>query len=114
MAVKVADIREALSKHNGNVTASARALKITRQSLWERIQKNEGLQDHLHQTREVRVDKAEDKLDEAIERGEGWAIAMTLKTLGKDRGYVEKTEQQTTGDLTIRVEYDDDVRSQDT
>jgi hypothetical protein len=39
------------------------------------------------------VDKAELKLMNAVNNDEPWAILNTLKTLGKDRGYVERTEQ---------------------
>lgn len=42
--------------------------------------------------RQRRVDKAELKLEQAIDRGEPWAISMALRTLGRDRGYAERTE----------------------
>ncbi len=38
------------------------------------------------------IDAAELKLYQAIMNGEPWAIQMCLKTLGKSRGYVERTE----------------------
>lgn len=38
------------------------------------------------------VDTAEQKLYDAVVRGEPWAIQLALKTLGKDRGYVERAE----------------------
>src|SRR5262252_2851356 len=36
------------------------------------------------------VDLAELRLHESIERGEPWGISLCLRTLGKDRGYVEQ------------------------
>jgi hypothetical protein len=42
--------------------------------------------------REFTIDKAEDKLEEAVDAGEGWAIKFTLATVGKRRGYVERQE----------------------
>jgi len=39
------------------------------------------------------IDTAELKLWQAIQSGQPWSIALVLKTLGKDRGYVERTEQ---------------------
>lgn len=39
------------------------------------------------------VDVAEAKLWEAVHRGEPWALALVLKTLGRDRGYVDRIEQ---------------------
>lgn len=39
------------------------------------------------------VDTAELKLWQSIQNGEAWGIAYCLSRLGKDRGYVERTEQ---------------------
>jgi hypothetical protein len=36
------------------------------------------------------LDVAELKLWQAVQQGDAWAIAFTLKTLGKQRGYVER------------------------
>jgi hypothetical protein len=36
------------------------------------------------------IDTAEMKLYQSINRGEAWGIAFALKTIGKDRGYVEQ------------------------
>lgn len=38
------------------------------------------------------VDLAEMSLRRAVVKGEGWAVALTLKTLGRDDGYVERSE----------------------
>jgi len=38
------------------------------------------------------LDATEEKLVAAIDNGEPWAIALVLKTLGKERGYVERQE----------------------
>jgi|GEM_PF-1396213 len=54
------------------------------------------------------VDLAELKLMQSIQNGEPWGIAFALKTIGKDRGYVERHEQTgKDGDaITLRVVYD--------
>ena len=44
------------------------------------------------------LDMAELKLWAAVQRGEAWAIAFALKTLGRNRGFVEKL------DLTLQIE----------
>lgn len=63
----------------------------------------------LHAKRRELVDLAEMSLRRAIVNGEGWAVAMTLKTLGKDDGYVERTQNEVSGPggdaVTIRVVY---------
>ena len=38
------------------------------------------------------VDLAEQKLWQSIQKGEAWGITLCLKTLGKNRGYVERQE----------------------
>src|ERR1051325_5568320 len=56
------------------------------------------------------IDLAEIKLYQSIQNGEAWGIAFCLKTLGKDRGYVER--QEVTGkdgsEQVIRVVYEDE------
>lgn len=53
------------------------------------------------------VDLAEMSLRRAIVNGEGWAVALTLKTLGKEDGYVERAELTgpDSGPITIKVVY---------
>lgn len=54
------------------------------------------------------VDLAEGGLRKHLQRSEAWAIAFTLKTIGKDLGYAER--QEITGkdgnEVTLRVIYD--------
>ena len=103
MAKTLAEIREALTETRGNVSAAARHLGLARNSLAERIAKNQGLKDLTASLREERVDRAESGLDTALDNGEAWAISLTLRTIGKDRGYIERAEQETTGEMVIRI-----------
>ncbi len=52
-------------------------------------------------------DAAEMKLYQAIIAGEPWAVQFRLRTKGKNRGYVERVQQEVTGkdggDITINV-----------
>ena len=68
----------------------------------------------LRAKRSELVDLAEMSLRRAIMAGEAWAVALTLKTLGKDDGYVERTQQEVTGPdggaVRLRVEYVNDWR----
>ena len=58
------------------------------------------------------VDYGELALRRAVVDGEPWAVGLVLKTLGRDRGYVERTENMVTGKdggpVTMRVVYGDD------
>jgi hypothetical protein len=82
-----------LTKHKGNITYVSSEYPTTRWGIYYHIKRSPYLQFVFKDAREKRVDEAERKLDEAIERGEAWAIALVLRTLGKERGYVEKVEQ---------------------
>ena len=42
-------------------------------------------------------DKAELKLEEAVMDGKAWAVRYALSTQAKDRGYIERQEQEITG-----------------
>ena len=46
----------------------------------------------LREERETTTDAAEAALFQAIANGEAWAVCFYLKTQGKGRGYVERTE----------------------
>jgi hypothetical protein len=85
-------ITTALTQNRGNMSATAEALGVTRQAIAYRVQESTDLQDLVASLNEARIDVAEGKLDEAVMDGEAWAVAMTLKTIGKRRGYVERTE----------------------
>lgn len=62
--------------------------------------------------RGILVDKSELALESAIGAKEAWAVCFTLKTLGKDRGYVERTESRqdnfdyTSADLNSLNDYE--------
>lgn len=103
---KLAPVLEAT---RGNMAAAARRLGYTRAHVSKFVQDHPTLHEIVNQAREARVDYAESKLDEAINKGEAWAICFTLKTLGKSRGYVERQEitGADAGPITIKVVYDE-------
>jgi hypothetical protein len=98
------------------VTGTARVLGVTRQTI-ENYRHRWATLDHLilSKRREL-VEYAEMGLRGAVLRGEPWAIAFALKTLGKDDGYTERHEVtgKAGGEVTIRVVYGDDGRNSQT
>lgn len=92
MALTVEQIVNALEKKAGNITEAANALKVTRQALYKRISEDETLQEALVAAREALVDMAESEARKQIKRGNTAIIIFTLKTLGRNRGYVERQE----------------------
>jgi len=82
------EVIKAIIDYGGRKTAVCEVLVITRSTL-ERYLQDPKIQEALDFALSRRIDRAEHKLDEAVERGESWAIQLTLKDSkrGKERGY---------------------------
>ena len=106
MALTVKTVEAQLRKFNGNQSACARAHGVSRQAVSYFLQKHPRLRALTAELRETRVDNAESGLDLAIANREAWAIALTLKTLGRDRGYVEKAAQPEGGALAVLAAFE--------
>lgn len=90
--LSVALLSRAIPEHRGNFSSIARACGVTRVAVWDYVQRHPELQPLLKDAREARLDNGEHSLDRAVDAGEAWAVTLLLKTQGRDRGYVEKTE----------------------
>lgn len=84
--------KTALKKCGGFHTRTAKALGISQQAVSKRIKASETLRAFQVEVQEGFLDMAEFKLLEAVERGEKWAVTFYLKCKGKDRGYIERSE----------------------
>jgi hypothetical protein len=93
-------IQAVLFAHHGLVAFAAKDLGMARESLHRRIQRSTRLQAVLASSRETVTDLAESRLIQAIDNGEPWAVALYLRTRGKDRGYVEPAARV---DITAQV-----------
>jgi hypothetical protein len=95
--LNVEHVEDALRRCLGNPTGAANILEQTYGSCAPRTVRNyilryprlKKIADELLQER---LDKAELRLDEAVDRGEGWGVCFLLKTRGKDRGYTQQFE----------------------
>lgn len=106
----VQQIEEALKAKAGNIAAAARDLGVARTTIYRQIEKSPGLQELLTDTREELVDIAESALRREVLNGNITAIIFTLKTQGKARGYVERSEMAVStpdGGLVINLMADD-------
>lgn len=83
------------------IAVAARVLGCNRQTIYTAKKRDPQISDVLDGERELFVDTAELKLIDAVSRGESWAITLTLKTLGRHRGYVERVEQHHLGGKTL-------------
>ena len=82
----------ALKATNGLVHLAARQVGCTPKTIYTRAKSCAAIRQTMEDSRGELVDIAELKLRAAVMDGQSWAIALVLKTLGKDRGYVERQE----------------------
>ncbi len=80
-------VKEAITLSQGRVAEAARRLGVSHQSLYNWLNEDRDLREHLSDIREYELDKAESKLSEAVDRGDAWAIKFMLTCLGKSRGW---------------------------
>jgi hypothetical protein len=90
--LKLVEVAAALAELQGNIAAVARRFDVHRSSLQEFIGKSTELQKVLQDARDGMVDNAESALYRAVIGGEAWAVCFFLKTQGKARGYIERSE----------------------
>ena len=100
-------IIEALRSTNGLVSLAAKRLGCAPQTIYTRRDKVHAVAQVIDDCRSELVDYGELALRKAVVNGEPWAVGLVLKTLGKNRGYVERQEVQQDGVTVLRVVYGD-------
>ena len=104
--LKDAEVVEALRQSHGLKTGAAEILGVHFTTIERYIAESEAARDVVEHWRIRRKDRAEYKLDEAIERGESWAIMFTLKN-AKDKEYSDRVEVDNKGTQKVVIEYAD-------
>jgi hypothetical protein len=89
----------ALQETKGLVFLAAKRVGCDPDTIYNRAKRSPEVAKAIKNQRGEVVDTAELKLYQAILNGEPWSIAMVLKTLGKDRGYVEKQQHEHKGNV---------------
>jgi hypothetical protein len=82
----------AIEAANGMIYIAARKLGCSHQTVYNYARRYPAVQKTIDEQRGILLDTAELALLKAITQGEGWAVCFTLKTLGKQRGFVERQE----------------------
>lgn len=90
--ITIEKIAEIYKKKGCNITAACAALNISRVTFYKRKEKSKKLQELIEEADESLIDFAESKLVEHINDGDVTSLIFFLKTKGKKRGYVERTE----------------------
>lgn len=85
---------EVFEKALGNVSVACKNFDIDRGTFYLWYNNDEDFRQKADAVKEIRKDFIESALDKKIKEGDTTAIIFAAKTQCKDRGYVEKTEQQ--------------------
>jgi len=97
------EIIASLRRCRGLYYLCAEHLGVTKSKLANRIVNDPELDAIAKDERGKMLDKAERKLMEAVEDGQQWAIQLMLKTLGRDRGYVERQEVHSVNQVRLEI-----------
>lgn len=87
-----AQIIQALKQAGGIAADAARLLGCERSNIWNRLKKSKELQAARDEARAETLDLCESVLIECIKAKNLGAVVFYLKTQGRDRGYVERSE----------------------
>lgn len=102
-ALKNDEIIEAIKKCRGLTYIVANALGVSHTGISARIAADPELSEVLREQRGRALDMAEAKLMQAVDKGEQWAITMILRTLGRERGYVERQEVSNVTTVKLQI-----------
>lgn len=92
---------EALEKSLGVVTTAAKAVGIDRSTHYDWYNNDPEYRAAVDSISDIALDFAESQLHKQIQGGEVSSTIFYLKTKGKKRGYVERTEVEHSGELGI-------------
>ena len=93
----------ALKETKGMVYQAAALLNCDSMTIYNYRDRYASVRNELEMQNGQFDDIAESKLLKAVEAGEPWAIMFRLKTKGRHRGYVEKTEVEHSGGQSLQV-----------
>jgi len=83
---------EALEKSLGVVTVACKSVGIARSTHYEWYSKDENYKKQVDSISDIALDFAESQLHKNIQNGDTTSVIFYLKTKGKKRGYIERSE----------------------
>lgn len=102
--IKKKALLEALEKSMGVVTPACKSVGIARSTYYEWYNNDADFKVKVNDLQEVALDFAESKLYQLISEGDKTCVIFHLKTKGKNRGYVERSEIDMSSDDRIQIE----------
>lgn len=82
----------AVDQLNGNMAAVCKQFHVARSVLFAYCERHPEVKRAVNDVLEAQVDMAESSLYRAVLNGEAWAVTFFLKTRGKRRGYIERSD----------------------
>jgi predicted DNA-binding transcriptional regulator AlpA len=102
--IKKGAVLEALEKSLGVVTTAVNAVGMARSTFYKWMNEDKDFAQKVKDIDSITLDFAESKLHELIDEGNTAATIFYLKTRGKKRGYIEKSELDlTSGDEPVKI-----------
>ena len=83
---------EALEKSLGIVTTACKSVGVARSTFYKWVSEDVDFKASVEDIGNIALDFAESQLHKQIKEGSGAATIFYLKTKGKKRGYIERTE----------------------
>jgi hypothetical protein len=103
--MKKAAMIEALEKAMGIVTTACKTVGINRTTHYQWLIDDDEYKATVDSLQDMVLDFAESKLHQSIQNGSDTATIFFLKTKGKRRGYIERSEIEQSGGVEIKVTY---------
>lgn len=103
----------ALKETMGLVYLAAKRLGCNPSTIFNRANKFPTIRQVIDDERGHIIDEAELKLHNAILKEEPWAIQLALRTLGRNRGYVERQEQQQIGRVNVQLVWPEEMEAEE-
>jgi hypothetical protein len=108
--IKKEAVLEALEKSLGVVTTAVKSVGIARSTFYKWLKEDETFAKEVKDIENIALDFAESQLHSQMKDGNTSATIFYLKTKGKRRGYIEKSELDiTSGDEPITIEFNIDA-----
>ena len=98
----------ALEKSLGIVTIACKEVGISRTLHYNWCNDDTEYKQAVDDVADIALDFAESKLHKQIDKEDTTATIFYLKTKGKKRGYIERTELDFSGGITLKFDKDDE------
>lgn len=103
----IEQVIEAIQRHKGLLAPAARDLGVSRSTIYNYVDRYKTIRKAMDDARETNLDFAESKLMQAVNNGNVTAIMFLLKTVGRNRGYVERQEVEASVSGNIKLRWAD-------